>query len=257
MLLQSWQHSRQQWAPPLIWQQTVFALLSETSNRNSTLSNTSNLQHTAFVMLSGRRLLRLQDVFQAMPPSNATFRVRVARRVSSASDALHFLKTFERSDRWSKKYIVIDCNTQLAKDLIVGHVRDVQMGRRNYHYLLSGLVLDAQWEVEVQEYGAINITGFRIVDVSNPFVQNFLRRWRTLDPHMYSGVGNYISAEERSSQHVFTSIVLEALLLFTFNLGAISTSLVFEALPRPPNYGLRLIYCALASREYGTPSASA
>jgi len=54
-------------------------------------------------------------------------------------------------------------------------------------------VLDDQWEVDVREYGAINITGFRIVDTSNPFVQNFLRKWRTLDPGVYSGVGDYIS----------------------------------------------------------------
>ena len=43
-------------------------------------------------------------------------------------------------------------------------------------------VLDSQWEVDVKEYAAINITGFRLVDTSNPFVQNFLRKWRTLDP---------------------------------------------------------------------------
>ena len=36
--------------------------------------------------------------------------------------------------------MVLDCGTEMAKNLIIGHVRDVQMGRRNYHYLLSGLV---------------------------------------------------------------------------------------------------------------------
>lgn len=59
--------------------------------------------------------------------------------------------------------------------------------------LLIWQVLDAQWEADVQEYGAINITGFRIVDTTNPFVQNFLRKWRVLDPKVYSGVGEYIS----------------------------------------------------------------
>ncbi|XP_047739014.1 glutamate receptor 1-like [Hyalella azteca] len=159
------------------------------------------------IVTQAASLLRLQDVFQSMRPSNATFRVRVARRVTSATDALNFLKTIEKNDRWSKKNIVIDCHTQLAKDLIVGHVRDVQMGRRNYHYLLSGLVLDAQWELDVQEYGAINITGFRIVDVTNAFVQQFLRRWRTLDPNKYSGVGNYISSRQKQQQNTSSNII--------------------------------------------------
>jgi ionotropic glutamate receptor len=34
-------------------------------------------------------------------------------------------------------------------------------GRRNYHYLLSGLVLEETWDSKVAEFGAINITGFR------------------------------------------------------------------------------------------------
>ncbi|KAK4313741.1 hypothetical protein Pmani_014933 [Petrolisthes manimaculis] len=84
-------------------------------------------------------LLRLQQIFQTIRPARASFQVRVVRRVESAQDALNFLRSLERSDRWSKKYVVLDCRTEMAKSTIVGHVGDVQMGRRNYHYLLSGL----------------------------------------------------------------------------------------------------------------------
>lgn len=35
-------------------------------------------------------------------------------------------------------------------------------------------VMDERWESEVVEYGAINITGFRIVDVSKANVKEFL-----------------------------------------------------------------------------------
>jgi hypothetical protein len=42
-------------------------------------------------------------------------------------------------------------------------------GRRNYHYLLSGLVLEETWDSKVAEFGAINITGFR-----NRNLENFL-----------------------------------------------------------------------------------
>lgn len=34
--------------------------------------------------------------------------------------------------------------------------------------------MDDRWESEVIEYGAINITGFRIVDNSKKHVRNFL-----------------------------------------------------------------------------------
>jgi len=42
--------------------------------------------------------------------------------------------------RWSNKYVVLDCPTDMAKDIVVSHVRDVALGKRTYHYLLSGLV---------------------------------------------------------------------------------------------------------------------
>ena len=37
--------------------------------------------------------------------------------------------------------------------------------------------MDDRWEAEVVEYGAINITGFRIVDASRKNVREFLEGW--------------------------------------------------------------------------------
>jgi hypothetical protein len=49
-------------------------------------------------------------------------------------------------------------------------------GRRNYHYLLSGLVLEETWDSKVAEFGAINITGFRNRHLDNILVElRFLR----------------------------------------------------------------------------------
>lgn len=50
-------------------------------------------------------------------------------------------------------------------------------------------IMDDRWETEVIEYGAINITGFRIVDSSRRFVKDFLEGWRKLDPMTYQGAG--------------------------------------------------------------------
>jgi len=42
--------------------------------------------------------------------------------------------------RWGNKRIVLDCPTLMAKQIVVSHVKDIQLGKRTYHYLLSGLV---------------------------------------------------------------------------------------------------------------------
>ena len=50
-------------------------------------------------------------------------------------------------------------------------------------------IMDDRWETEVIEYGAINITGFRIVDSSRRYVKDFLEGWRKLDPVTSQGAG--------------------------------------------------------------------
>lgn len=42
--------------------------------------------------------------------------------------------------------------------------------------------MDDQWESNVIEFGAINITGFKIIDERRMYVQEFLRGWKNLDP---------------------------------------------------------------------------
>lgn len=41
--------------------------------------------------------------------------------------------------------------------------------------------MDDRWESEVMEYGAVNITGFRIVDMERPIVKQFLSEWAYFD----------------------------------------------------------------------------
>ena len=49
--------------------------------------------------------------------------------------------------------------------------------------------MDDRWESEVIEYGAINITGFRIVDATRRHVKDFLEGWRHLDTQNWPGAG--------------------------------------------------------------------
>lgn len=50
-------------------------------------------------------------------------------------------------------------------------------------------IMDERWESEIIEYGAINITGFRILDTHKRYVKEFLDGWRKLDSTTSPGAG--------------------------------------------------------------------
>lgn len=47
--------------------------------------------------------------------------------------------------------------------------------------------MDEHWESEIIEYGAINITGFRLLDMNQRLVKQFLSEWKNLDPSISPG----------------------------------------------------------------------
>lgn len=49
--------------------------------------------------------------------------------------------------------------------------------------------MDDRWESDTNEFGAINITGFRIVDTNRRYVKDFIEGWRRLDPQTSIGAG--------------------------------------------------------------------
>ncbi|KAH8314880.1 hypothetical protein KR074_007202, partial [Drosophila pseudoananassae] len=128
-------------------------------------------------------LLRLQQIYQELKPGNETFRVQMVKRIANVTMAIEFLHTLEDLGRFSKKRIVLDCPAEMAKEIIIQHVRDIKLGRRTYHYLLSGLVMDNHWPTDVVEFGAINITGFRIVDSNRRAVRDFHDSRKRLEPN--------------------------------------------------------------------------
>lgn len=82
----------------------------------------------------------MQQIYQGLYPGNESFQVSTVRRIGNVSEALHFLRSLEDQSRWSHKYVVLDCTAEMAKEIVVSHVRDISLGKRTYHYLLSGLV---------------------------------------------------------------------------------------------------------------------
>ncbi|XP_053207779.1 glutamate receptor 1-like [Panonychus citri] len=84
------------------------------------------------------------------------------------------------ADPESRKYVVLDCDAMTAKDIIVTHVRDIYMGRRNFHFLLTSLVMDDFFNKHVLEFGAVNITGFRILQTYGDEYKRFFQSIKLL-----------------------------------------------------------------------------
>lgn len=49
-------------------------------------------------------------------------------------------------------------------------------------------VMDDHWENEITEYGAVNITGFRIIDHSRKIVRDFMDGLRRMDPRFKGSI---------------------------------------------------------------------
>lgn len=83
--------------------------------------------------------MKLQHIFSLVNEKH-NLSIRAVKRIADASDANNFLRKIELNDKESRKFVIIDCDANTAKTIIVGHVRDIYMGRRNFHFLLTSLV---------------------------------------------------------------------------------------------------------------------
>ena len=91
-----------------------------------------------------------------MVNENNTLQLRAVRRVTNATDAHNFLREIEFSSRYSHKYVILECDPATSTTIIINHVRDIYMGNRNFHFLLTSLVMDDYWNQEVLEFGAVS-----------------------------------------------------------------------------------------------------
>ena len=57
------------------------------------------------------------------------FHIDMARRISTVAEAIDFLLILEKQNRDSVKHVILDCSAQLAKDILVQHVRSVHLGK--------------------------------------------------------------------------------------------------------------------------------
>lgn len=71
--------------------------------------------------------------------------------------------------------------------------------------------MDDRWETEVIEFGAINITGFRIIDQSKHHVKDFLDGWKRQDPTLSPGAGRESISAQAALMYDAVFVLVEAL----------------------------------------------
>lgn len=131
---------------------------------------------------SGQGLQKLQFLLSllndakdlANPKNNANLdekpqqrmQLKALKRIKDGRQGYEFIRQFEMQDKESTKHVILDCELPLVRQLIIDHVNDIYMGRRNFHFLLSTLVFDhiVQFASQTPEYFALNITGIRLLD---------------------------------------------------------------------------------------------
>ncbi|GFR03207.1 glutamate receptor 1 [Trichonephila clavata] len=94
--------------------------------------------------------------------------MKVVRRIINSTDASEFLRKLEEQDRRSFKYIILDCDAEVAKDVVSQHIRDTYMNRRNYHFLVTSLIIEDDWNSALLPHGAVNTTGFQMLQETRP-----------------------------------------------------------------------------------------
>lgn len=57
--------------------------------------------------------------------------------------------------------------------------------------------MDEYWNLQILEFGALNITGFRILNPASFEYRDFLAEWKSLDKESWPGAGTrYISVSK-------------------------------------------------------------
>ncbi|OQR77801.1 glutamate receptor 1-like, partial [Tropilaelaps mercedesae] len=97
-----------------------------------------------YIYDSDAGLLKLQNLYK-LTTNEYKLEIIKVRRVISASEANKFLVNYDNETRDQLKHVVIDCEANLTREIIIKHIMDEFANN------------------PAMEFGAVNITGFRLV----------------------------------------------------------------------------------------------
>ncbi|XP_075460847.1 glutamate receptor ionotropic, kainate 3 [Ascaphus truei] len=115
-------------------------------------------------------LIRLQELIMA--PSRYNIRLKIRQLPLEYEDARPLLKEMKRGREFR---IIFDCSHTMAAQ-ILRQAMAMGMMTEYYHFLFTTLDLHAL-DLEPYRYSGVNLTGFRILNVENPYVTTISEKW--------------------------------------------------------------------------------
>ncbi|XP_030075867.1 glutamate receptor ionotropic, kainate 3 [Microcaecilia unicolor] len=115
-------------------------------------------------------LIRLQELIMA--PSRYNIRLKIRQLPLDSDDARPLLKEMKRGKEFR---IIFDCSHIMAAQ-ILKQAMAMGMMTEYYHFIFTTLDLYAL-DLEPYRYSGVNLTGFRILNMENPYVAAIVEKW--------------------------------------------------------------------------------
>ncbi|KAI3373969.1 hypothetical protein L3Q82_022537, partial [Scortum barcoo] len=164
--------------------ESQFTLQLRPSIRGALLSLLDHYDWNKFVFLydTDRGYAILQAIMEKAGQNN--WQVS-AICVENFNDASYRLRLLEDLDRRQEKKFVIDLEAERLQNMLE---QIVSVGKhvKGYHYIMANLGFK-DINLERFMHGGANVTGFQLVDFSNPMVIKLMQRWNKLDQREYPG----------------------------------------------------------------------
>ncbi|KAI3373711.1 hypothetical protein L3Q82_022293, partial [Scortum barcoo] len=129
-------------------------------------------------------LMRMQELIKA--PAKFNLKIKIRQLTPGNQDARPLLKELKKDKEF---FILFDCSYRMAAELLK-QLSSMGMMTEYYHFFFTTLDLFAL-DLEPYRYSGVNMTGFRLLNVDDPYVASTMDRWameRLQGPKQESGL---------------------------------------------------------------------
>ncbi|XP_054721923.1 glutamate receptor 1-like [Uloborus diversus] len=114
-------------------------------------------------------------------------------KIETSEDAINYLRKLDTSGKYENFRVILDMDVNLARDIIIRHVHDIHVRKKNFHFMLSQPTLETFWASAQSEFGAVNITGFLGINTEKYNAKRFKEEWMQLSPKAWLGAGSALN----------------------------------------------------------------
>ncbi|KAM6984575.1 glutamate receptor ionotropic, kainate 1 isoform 2-T3 [Tautogolabrus adspersus] len=129
-------------------------------------------------------LMRMQELIKA--PAKFNLKIKIRQLTPGNQDARPLLKELKKDKEF---FILFDCSYRMAAELLK-QLSSMGMMTEYYHFFFTTLDLFAL-DLEPYRYSGVNMTGFRLLNVDDPYVASTMDKWameRMQGPKQESGL---------------------------------------------------------------------